>query len=106
MIHEYYAEFGPTLIHKKLTERHGIQVSVETMRQWMICGVLMPNANPMSISLVIAEIDGSHHEWLEGRSSKCYLLVYTDDATAFPHVNTSSNTVNRQRSCGFPCQQT
>ncbi|MGR3024864.1 helix-turn-helix domain-containing protein, partial [Vibrio vulnificus] len=25
--------------------------------------------------------DGSHHDWFEGRSPKCCLLVYIDDAT-------------------------
>lgn len=29
----------------------------------------------------LIQIDGSHHDWFEGRASKCCLLVYIDDAT-------------------------
>jgi len=43
LVHEYYADFGPTLAHEKLTELHGIHVAVETLRQWMIAdGLWMP----------------------------------------------------------------
>ena len=31
-----YAGYGPTLAQEKLQERHGIKVSVESLRQWMI----------------------------------------------------------------------
>lgn len=48
----------------------------------------MPNANHVSINLAtgdclgeLVKIDGSHHDWFEGRSAKCCLLVYIDDAT-------------------------
>ncbi|RFS24394.1 MULTISPECIES: ISNCY family transposase [Acinetobacter] len=29
----------------------------------------------------LIQIDGSYHDWFEGRSAKCCLLVYLDDAT-------------------------
>ena len=29
----------------------------------------------------LVQIDGSHHDWFEGRSPKCCLIVYIDDAT-------------------------
>jgi hypothetical protein len=39
-----YADFGPTLAHEKLVELHGVAVSVETLRQWMIAdGLWTPN---------------------------------------------------------------
>jgi transposase-like protein len=31
-----YEGFGPTLAHEKLTELHGLRLSVETLRHWMI----------------------------------------------------------------------
>ena len=31
-----YEGFGPTLAHEKLTEGHGVYLSVETLRHWMI----------------------------------------------------------------------
>lgn len=35
LVRERYADFGPTLAHEKLTESHGVKVSVETLRKWM-----------------------------------------------------------------------
>ncbi len=35
ILHEHYTDFGPTLAHEKLTERHDIHVSVETLRLWV-----------------------------------------------------------------------
>jgi hypothetical protein len=37
---ERYADFGPTLAHQKLTEEHGLTLSVETLRGWMIASGL------------------------------------------------------------------
>jgi len=31
-----YPDFGPTLAHEKLLEVHGLRMSVETLRKWMI----------------------------------------------------------------------
>ena len=36
LVHERYADFGPTLACEKLVEQHGYRLSVETLRQWMI----------------------------------------------------------------------
>ena len=35
LVRERYWDFGPTLAHEKLTELHGVKVSVETLRQRM-----------------------------------------------------------------------
>ncbi len=29
----------------------------------------------------LVQIDGSHHDWFEGRADKCCLLVFINDAT-------------------------
>lgn len=92
LLHQYYSDFGPTLAHEKLLERHGMSVSLETLRQWMIAdGLWVPHAKrkprvyqPRHRRDCLGEliqIDGSHHDWFEGRSAKCCLLVYIDDAT-------------------------
>ena len=40
-----YADFGPTLACEKLAELHGIDVSRETLRQWMIdAGLWVPRS--------------------------------------------------------------
>ena len=36
LIRESYADFGPTLAMEKLAEDHGLKVSRETVRQWMM----------------------------------------------------------------------
>lgn len=36
LVRERYVDFGPTLAQEKLEESHGVKVSVETLRQWMI----------------------------------------------------------------------
>ena len=84
--------FGPTLAHEKLTTVHGFDLSVETLRSWMIAADLwiprskrlkrpyQPRYNRDCYGELI-QIDGSHHDWFEGRAPKCCLLVFIDDAT-------------------------
>jgi transposase len=36
LVRSRYEDFGPTLAHEKLTELHGLEFSVETLRGWMI----------------------------------------------------------------------
>jgi transposase-like protein len=87
-----YEGFGPTLAHEKLTELHGLRLSVETLRHWMIGdGLWIPRARrepriqqprrrrPCRGELI--QIDGSDHEWFEERAVRCTLLVFVDDAT-------------------------
>jgi hypothetical protein len=87
-----YADFGPTLAHEKLTEGHGLALSVETLRQWLIAdGVWVPRAQRgprahpprrrRSRLGELVQIDGCDHEWFEARAPRCVLLVYVDDAT-------------------------
>jgi transposase-like protein len=88
-----YGDFGPTLAHEKLTELHGLGLSVETLRHWMIeDGLWIPRTRrepriqqprrrrPCRGELI--QIDGSDHEWFEERAARCTLLVFVDDATS------------------------
>ena len=36
IVRERYTDFGPTLAAEKLSELHGLDLGVETLRQWMI----------------------------------------------------------------------
>src|SRR5665811_1638003 len=36
LVRKHYHDFGPTLAHEKLTGKHELAFSVETLRQWMI----------------------------------------------------------------------
>lgn len=88
-----YADFGPTLACEKLTEQHGVGVSRETLRRWMIdAGLWVPRSQrprrahqprPRRSGLgELVQIDGCDHDWFEDRGPRCTLLVYVDDATS------------------------
>ena len=92
LIGTHYRDFGPTLANEKLLERHNITLSVESTRQIMIAaGFWKPRkgakvcVHPMrerrSRLGEMIQIDGSPHDWFEGRSDACTLLVFIDDAT-------------------------
>ena len=45
LVRERYADFGPTLAGEKLAAQHGVAVSTETLRQWMIgAGLWVPRS--------------------------------------------------------------
>lgn len=92
LIGSHYRDFGPTLANEKLAELHGIQLSVESTRQLMIrAGYWRTQkggavcAHPMRERRArfgeLIQIDGSPHDWFEGRGEYCTLLVFIDDAT-------------------------
>ena len=87
-----YADFGPTLAHEKLTIK-GLSLSVEAVRQLMIAEGLWQvrrARRPVIHQLrerrarvgELIQIDGSPHDWFEGRGPRCTLLVFVDDATS------------------------
>ena len=92
LIKEKYTDFGPTLAHEKLVEVHQIQMSRESVRRIMIEeGIWKPKrAKKPPVHQMrerracfgeLVQIDGSDHDWFEGRAPRCNLLVYIDDAS-------------------------
>jgi hypothetical protein len=93
IIRERYCDFGPTLAGEKLAQLHGCRVSRETLRKWMIEDGLwldrrrrlplvhQPRNRRSRIGELI-QIDGSDHDWFEGRAPRCSLIAYIDDATS------------------------
>jgi hypothetical protein len=93
IVRERYSDFGPTLAAEKLSELHGLDLGVETLRQWMIGAGLwvrrkdrlkrihQPRARRDCLGELV-QIDGSEHWWFEDRGPQCTLLVYVDDATS------------------------
>ncbi len=88
-----YADFGPTLAAEYLADEHGFPYSVETLRGWMAeAGLWAPKkagrtrAHPPRERRArlgeLVQIDGSPHDWFEGRSPKCCLIAFIDDATS------------------------
>jgi hypothetical protein len=93
IIKERYCDFGPTLAGEKLAQFHDCRVSRETLRKWMIEDGLWldrrrrlpPVHQPRNRRSRIGEliqIDGSDHDWFEGRAPRCSLIAYIDDATS------------------------
>ena len=87
-----YEDFGPTLAAEKLAERHGIAVSPETLRGWLLeKGVqhFQRRKRPHRAWRArnahggeLLQMDGSHHDWLEGRGPRGVLMAYIDDASS------------------------
>ena len=87
-----YGDFGPTLAAEKLAERHGITISEETLRVWLLdAGVThfrrrkRPHRAWRERNAHVGELiqlDGSHHDWLEGRGPRGVLMAYIDDASS------------------------
>lgn len=92
LVSHHYYDFGPTFAAEKLLEIHGLKISKERLRHWMIEWKLW-RAKHEKINIhqsrerracfgELIQIDGSHHAWFEKRSEKCCLLVFIDDATS------------------------
>ena len=86
-----YEGFGPTLACEKLTELDGISVNDETLRKWLIgSGDWKKTRKDRKHRQwrerkhhfgEMVQIDGSHHDWFEGRGPESVLMGYIDDAT-------------------------
>jgi len=87
-----YVGFGPTLAQEKLVENEHLQISTESVRQLMMTeGLWKARKVPKPVTHQLRErracfgeliqIDGSPHDWFEGRVAPCSLLVFIDDAT-------------------------
>jgi len=85
-----YEGFGPTLAQEKLFERDGIRISDETLRGWLIEAGLWKKKRKGRTHRQwrprkerygeMIQVDGSHHDWFEGRGPSCVFMGYIDDA--------------------------
>jgi len=86
-----YHDFGPTLASEKFLERDKIKICDETLRLWLVQAGLWrvrkmkkPKARLWRERKhhfgEMVQMDGSHHDWLEGRGPKLVLMGYIDDA--------------------------
>lgn len=86
-----YPDFGPTLAAEYLAGQDGLTVDHETLRRWLLAEGMhrvrrrrqqhrqWRERKPCLGQLV--QLDGSHHDWFEGRREPCVLMVMVDDAT-------------------------
>jgi hypothetical protein len=87
-----FVGFEPTYGAEKLVELHGIKISKETLRKALIKEGLWTPGKKRAIYRkrrdrklcfgIMIQLDGSPHDWFEGRAPKCTLLVFIDDATS------------------------
>ena len=87
---ERYADFGPTLDCEKLA-KDGMTLSANTLTALLKSRQLWQRRRRRgrhrkrrerraSFGMMV-QMDGSHHDWFEGRCGKCVLMVIIDDAT-------------------------
>ena len=87
---EEYHDYGPTLAAECLAEE-GLEVAVETLRQWLKAAGLWSGQRQRRAHRrrrarkeqwgELLQMDGSHHDWFEGRRGWAVLMVMIDDAT-------------------------
>lgn len=100
-----YSDYGPTLAAECLREEDGLEVGVETLRRWLISAGLWSRRRQRKQHRrrrvrkeqfgELVQLDGSHHDWFEGRrlaqlpaslreqayAGWAVLMVMIDDAT-------------------------
>jgi transposase len=122
LFEKHYPDYGPTLASEKLEEHHQIQVHPETLRLWLRQAhkpykQRRPRPHRQwrarrSCFGEMVQLDGSHHDWLEGRGPKLVLMGYIDDATStvggrfYDHEGTvpALDSFRRWVACyGIPC---
>jgi len=85
-----YGDFGPTLAAEYLA-KEGLKVCVETLRGWLKSAGLWAKRRKRSAHRAwrarrehvgeLVQMDGSHHDWFEGRRPWAVLMVMIDDAS-------------------------
>ena len=87
---EKYKGFGPTLAHEKFVEINRVTVSRESIRQILLNAGLWETSRKgrkhrqwrerKRYCGEMVQMDGSHHDWLEGRGPRMVMMGYIDDA--------------------------
>jgi hypothetical protein len=91
-----YGDFGPTLALEYLRKVDGEDLSKETLRGWLIgAGLWRPRRRGSPHREwrerrahwgELVQMDGSEHDWFEGRGDRASLMVMIDDATNWTHA--------------------
>jgi hypothetical protein len=92
IIKEKYHDFGPTFAAEKLSECENIRISREKLRQLMISNDIKHFRRKKEKRThqwrerkhcrgEMVQMDGSDHDWLEGRGPRLIFMGYIDDAS-------------------------
>jgi transposase len=89
---EVGTRFGPTLAAEHLASEDGLEVHPETLRRWMLAEGLWSKARKRKQHRKrrdrrahfgeLVQLDGSFHDWYQGRAGKACLMNMVDDATS------------------------
>ena len=84
--------FGPTLAAEHLSSEDQLEVHPETLRRWMLAEGLWSQARKRKQHRKrrerrahfgeLVQLDGSFHEWYQGRGPRACLMNMVDDATS------------------------
>ncbi len=89
---EDHRDFAPLLVHEYLSKEHTDLMSISSVRNIMMEYRLWTSKKSKvkkayrlrqrkSPQGELIQLDGSEHDWFEGREPRSTLLVYIDDAT-------------------------
>jgi len=86
-----YDDFGPTFASEHLAGE-GMQIAPETLRRWLLAAGLLQRKRKRQQHRQwrqrrahvgeLVQMDGSKHDWFEGRRGPAALMVMVDDATS------------------------
>lgn len=106
LFREQYSDYGPTLFAEKLEEFHEITISRHTITRWLKHEHLYvpqrlhrrhrrKRERRGAIGELI-QLDGTFHDWFEGRGPECCLIVMVDDASGrlYVHFAESESTLS------------
>lgn len=95
LFREQYKDFNLVHATEKLSEVHGIAINDETLRLWLNEAEIPYKKRRVKKHRQrrerrahfgeLVQIDGSHHDWFEGRGPVCVFMGYIDDATNTVH---------------------
>jgi transposase len=95
LFREEYHDFNLAHATEKLFEVHGITINDETLRLWLNKAAIPYKKRKVRKHRQrrerkahfgeLVQIDGSHHDWFEGRGPVCVFMGYIDDATNTVH---------------------
>ncbi len=104
--------FGPTLAAEHLWTEHGVLIPVPTLRRWMVAADLWSRqrrARPVHVRRQrraafgeLLQLDGSFHDWFEGRGPRPCLMSLIDCAIA---GSEGADRAQSRHKSGSACQE-
>jgi transposase len=118
LFREEYHDFNLAHATEKLFEVHGITINDETLRLWLNAAAIPYKKRKLRKHRQrrerkahfgeLVQIDGSHHDWFEGRGPVCVFMGYSDDATNtvydrfYDYEGTMDSMKRYIKRCGIP----